>query len=68
MITVCNGCHEWGKHSTHPLGPDFKDPRNPNLTVDCLSCHRSHGTGHDKLMHAASQTELCTNCHTKFGR
>ncbi len=67
-IEVCGSCHDWEHHSTHPIGPKYKDPRNKNLTVNCLSCHRSHGTPYDKMLHAPSQTEMCTNCHSKIGR
>jgi len=67
-IDVCASCHDWQKHSTHPIGKDYKDARNKNLTVDCLSCHRSHGTPYVKMLHAQSQTEMCTNCHSAFRR
>ncbi len=68
VVEVCASCHDWQKHSTHPIGPDYKDPRNENLVVDCLSCHRSHGTPYGKMMHAPSQTEMCTTCHSAFRR
>lgn len=68
VIEVCASCHDWQKHSTHPIGDDHKDPRNGNLAVDCLSCHRSHGTPYGKMMHAPSQTEMCTTCHSAFRR
>ncbi|MGV1101041.1 cytochrome c3 family protein [Thiovibrio sp. JS02] len=68
VIEVCATCHDWEKHSTHPIGADHKDPRNKNLTVDCLSCHRAHGTPYAKMLHSSSQTEMCTNCHSQFRR
>jgi predicted CXXCH cytochrome family protein len=56
------------QHSSHPLGPKFTDPRNPNRTLDCLSCHRAHGTEHKHLLPTAKSTELCVQCHERFKR
>ncbi|HSB19729.1 MAG TPA: cytochrome c3 family protein [Anaeromyxobacteraceae bacterium] len=66
VVTLCGTCHDWLQHSSHPMGDKAKDPRNRNLTVDCLSCHRGHGTEHKKLLLEATQPELCTKCHTKY--
>ncbi|HEX9306798.1 MAG TPA: cytochrome c3 family protein [Anaeromyxobacter sp.] len=67
-IELCGTCHDWQKHSTHPVGAKYKDPRNPNLTLQCLSCHRAHGTEYKHLMPYAATTDLCTKCHEKFKR
>jgi predicted CXXCH cytochrome family protein len=64
-IVLCGSCHDWGRHASHPLGPNSADPRNPNLTLDCLSCHRAHGTENEHLT-AATRNELCTVCHGKL--
>ena len=64
----CAPCHEHMAHSSHPLGVKFKDPRNKNMTLDCLSCHRAHGTEFKKLLTFAKTTELCTSCHQALGR
>jgi predicted CXXCH cytochrome family protein len=64
----CTPCHANMNHSSHPLGDQFKDPRNPNRTLDCLSCHRAHGTEHKHLLPAAKSTELCVQCHERFKR
>ena len=64
----CAPCHEHMSHSSHPLGEKFKDPRNQNLTVNCLSCHRAHGTEYKHLLPYAKSTDLCTKCHEKFKR
>jgi len=66
-IEFCAGCHDWQSHSTHPIGVEVVDRRNPNLTMDCLSCHRTHGTEHEHLSHFAPTSELCVACHEKFG-
>ena len=63
VMELCGACHEWKNHSTHPIGEKAVDPRNPNLTVDCLSCHRSHGATHQGLAHFDRDSELCVQCH-----
>ena len=40
-IELCGKCHDWQKHSTHPIGETRIDPRNKNLTLECSSCHRA---------------------------
>jgi len=67
-LELCGACHDWRKHSSHPVGTKYKDPRNPNLHVTCLSCHRSHGTEHEHLLPTATTTELCVQCHESFRR
>ncbi|BDG09248.1 cytochrome c3 family protein [Anaeromyxobacter paludicola] len=67
-IELCGTCHDWQKHSTHPIGAKHKDPRNPNLILDCLSCHRAHGTEYKHMNPFPTTTELCTKCHEKFKR
>ncbi|MBZ0154865.1 MAG: cytochrome C [Alphaproteobacteria bacterium] len=68
VVDLCGGCHDWQKHSTHPLGEKITDPRNKNLTVNCLSCHRSHGTENKNMLHYTPISEMCTQCHTKYKR
>ena len=63
---VCGACHDWEKHTAHPMGPEVVDPRNRNLSVDCLSCHRAHGTAEDHLAHFDPRKELCMQCHADF--
>jgi predicted CXXCH cytochrome family protein len=67
-VALCGTCHDWAQHSAHPIGPKVIDPRNPNLTLECLSCHRSHGTEFKKLMPSAKHSELCTACHEQYRR
>ena len=67
-IEVCADCHEYQRHSTHPIGEEVKDPRNTNVTLDCSSCHRAHGTEYDHLFPFATYTFLCTQCHTGMRR
>jgi DmsE family decaheme c-type cytochrome len=67
-LDLCKACHEWQKHTSHPVGLDKKDPRNPNLTLGCASCHRAHGTPYLHLMMYAKASETCTKCHEQFKR
>jgi predicted CXXCH cytochrome family protein len=62
VIGLCLSCHDWQKHATHVLGERHRDPRNPNLTISCLSCHRAHGTEYEHLTPFPGKN-LCTNCH-----
>jgi predicted CXXCH cytochrome family protein len=65
---LCTACHDYSTHSAHPIGEKAVDPRNKNLRVDCLSCHKAHGTEFKHLLLAATNLELCTQCHKQFGR
>ena len=65
---MCRTCHDWQKHASHPLGAALKDPRNKNLVLDCLSCHRAHGTEYKHMNPYPTTTELCTKCHESFKR
>lgn len=67
-LEVCAKCHEYQRHSTHPIGEEVQDPRNTNVTMDCSSCHRAHGTPYDHLFPFATYTFLCTQCHTEMRR
>lgn len=66
---TCDKCHEWQTHSTHPIGEKVIDPRNSNLIVDCLSCHRACGTGNKRaMMHYDNTYILCIQCHESYRR
>lgn len=68
VIKVCSACHDYGTHSAHPIGDKAIDPRNKNLRVDCLSCHKGHGTEFKRMLLAETNVELCTQCHKKYAR
>jgi predicted CXXCH cytochrome family protein len=67
-IELCGSCHDWQKHATHPIGEKIVDKRNKNLTVQCLSCHRAHGTEYKQMIPFSTITELCTQCHVEYKR
>lgn len=64
----CTKCHDWQRHASHPIGAQVKDPRNRNLTIGCLSCHRAHGTEYKNMSPYPTSTDLCTKCHQGFKR
>jgi predicted CXXCH cytochrome family protein len=68
LIELCGTCHDWLKHTSHPMGEKVVDSRNKNLRVDCLSCHRSHGTGYRHLIPFPTITDLCVQCHKQYKR
>lgn len=65
---LCGSCHDWRQHSSHPLGDEIVDQRNMNLTLDCLSCHRSHGSPFKALSHLDPAGDLCVSCHQQVAR
>jgi predicted CXXCH cytochrome family protein len=67
-IEMCGQCHDWQKHSTHPIGDKVKDPRNMNLVLQCSSCHRAHGSEYKHMIPYPTTTAMCTNCHDRFKR
>jgi DmsE family decaheme c-type cytochrome len=68
MVKLCATCHDYEKHSAHPIGDKAVDPRNKNLRVDCVSCHKGHGTEFKRMLLAETTAELCTRCHKKYAR
>jgi predicted CXXCH cytochrome family protein len=68
IMTLCTTCHDYERHSAHPIGESAIDPRNRNLRIDCLSCHGGHGTDFKWMLLSATNLELCTQCHKKFTR
>jgi DmsE family decaheme c-type cytochrome len=68
-IDLCGKCHKWESHSTHPIGEKVADPRDKNLTVECLSCHKACGTGNKPAMMPFETTyDLCIQCHPERKR
>ncbi|MGD8376209.1 MAG: cytochrome c3 family protein [Acidobacteriota bacterium] len=67
-LQLCGSCHDWETHSSHPIGPDVADPRNPNLTLGCSSCHRPHGSPFKALAHLDLGGDMCVQCHQQMQR
>jgi predicted CXXCH cytochrome family protein len=68
LIELCGTCHDSRKHQSHPMGEKVRDRRNKNLAVDCSSCHSAHGTENKSMLLHATVSEMCTQCHTEYGR
>jgi DmsE family decaheme c-type cytochrome len=68
IVELCGTCHDWQKHTAHPMGEKIRDPRNKNLGVQCLSCHQSHGTGYRYLIPFPTVNDLCVQCHKRYKR
>jgi predicted CXXCH cytochrome family protein len=67
-LDLCGTCHEWQTHSTHPIGAEIIDPRNQNLSMQCLSCHRTHGTEYKHFLYFGTTKDMCIQCHTDYRR
>lgn len=67
-INLCGSCHDWQKHSSHPIGGKALDMRNRNLVMDCTSCHAPHGSEHKRFAWYNVKMELCVQCHEQFKR
>jgi predicted CXXCH cytochrome family protein len=65
---VCKTCHDYKQHSSHPIGESALDPRNKNVSVQCASCHGTHGTEYKKMLYYPTTTELCVQCHVEHKR
>jgi predicted CXXCH cytochrome family protein len=68
LIELCADCHEWQAHTTHPIGEEYIDPRNQNISIQCASCHRTHGTEYKMFLYFPTTNELCVQCHVRFRR
>ena len=68
VVDLCGTCHNYQMHSTHPVGNKVVDLRNKNTRVQCLSCHRVHGTDNKYMLHFWPITNMCTQCHKEFQR
>ena len=67
-IELCGTCHAWQRHASHPIGGGKKDPRNANLSLECASCHRAHGTEYAHMIPFPKTSDLCTKCHEQYRR
>jgi DmsE family decaheme c-type cytochrome len=68
VMDLCGTCHDFAEHSSHPIGEKAIDPRNKNLSLDCLSCHKAHGSDQKRMTHFQFGTDLCVQCHKEVKR
>jgi predicted CXXCH cytochrome family protein len=66
VMDLCGTCHDYQHHSNHPIGEKKIDPRNRNLTLDCTSCHRPHGSPYKTFAHFNPDSDLCVQCHQEM--
>lgn len=64
VMDLCNTCHEDAHKNSHPMGEEAIDPRN-NKPMDCLSCHRMHGSEQDFYLAFDADMDLCIQCHKR---
>ncbi len=62
-LALCANCHDYQKHSNHPLGGNKTDPRNPNVGLDCSSCHAPHASSFKAFVYENPDSDLCVQCH-----
>lgn len=63
-MVLCRTCHENVHKGSHPMGGDFIDKRT-NSTLNCLSCHRMHGSGQEFYLAFNPDMDLCIQCHKR---
>jgi predicted CXXCH cytochrome family protein len=68
VMNLCGTCHDYQHHSNHPIGEKKLDPRNRNLTLDCTSCHRPHGSAFKSFAPFDTDSDLCVQCHQGMGK
>ena len=56
---ACLSCHERGKVTL------WHGSAHDNRSLACTDCHGVH-TGHQKLLKAPTQQEVCTRCHSQI--
>jgi predicted CXXCH cytochrome family protein len=64
VTDLCNSCHEDAHKNSHPMGEKVIDPRN-GKPMNCLSCHKMHGSGHEYYLAFDPDMDLCIQCHKK---
>ncbi len=63
-MALCRTCHADVHKGSHPMGEEIIDKRT-NAPVDCLSCHRMHGSGQKFYLAFDPSMDLCIQCHKK---
>ncbi len=64
-LKTCARCHTRESRFTHPVGENYKDPRN-GKPLTCISCHSMHEAKYKFLLTHDGDKELCLQCHKKF--
>lgn len=64
VMVLCRTCHSSTHKGSHPMGEDVIDKRT-NATLDCLSCHKMHGSGQEFYLAFNPDMDLCIQCHKR---
>jgi predicted CXXCH cytochrome family protein len=59
---LCATCHEDAESHAHPVGSEYKDPRN-GRPLTCASCHEPHSSDHEYMLTFDFRRNLCVQCH-----
>jgi predicted CXXCH cytochrome family protein len=68
---LCSECHKWKAGHDHPVGIPISRlsdvsgslPTDEGGLMDCLTCHKPHGSGPHKAMLRLEPKKLCQACH-----
>jgi predicted CXXCH cytochrome family protein len=64
LMDLCNTCHASAHKNSHPMGEKTIDPRS-GKPLDCLSCHKMHGSDHEFYLAFDADMDLCIQCHKR---
>lgn len=64
-LEVCAICHEDQGSFTHPVGPEFPDPRTGRM-ITCITCHNPMGTNFPNNLIMDGKEKLCVQCHSEY--
>ena len=62
---VCQRCHKRQHRISHPLGERAIDQRN-RQPMQCISCHRMHGSTEQYMLYLDGKRALCIECHKYY--
>ncbi len=62
LDTLCISCHPKTRSHTHPVGPEYTDPRTDEI-MTCGSCHDPHASPFRYSLHYDGKRDLCVQCH-----
>ena len=63
-MALCRTCHADVHKGSHPMGEGTIDKRT-DAPVDCMSCHKLHGSGQKFYLAFDPEMDLCIQCHKR---
>lgn len=64
VMTMCRTCHADVHRNSHPMGGEVIDKRTGGV-LDCLSCHKLHGSTQQFYLAFNPDMDLCIQCHKR---